>query len=235
MDYKTYNQLWYESLYEGEEHALKLGITKDRLELYQSFVFNHYYDALLKMFSRIDYFLDLDWEEITNKYLEHTKATAWDLNDFCLNFPSFFRNTYSDLEEYFYELLDYEIAEFFVYKDFKPQSFESPIINPCHKLLVLNYDIASWIKEVEQTDDQILRPKAESHALVIARNLDTNCPVFTKLTPLAIAIYNELNERPYNTQEALLEHILNKYQVPSESTSLVVETYHSLKNQSIIL
>lgn len=235
MDYKTYNQLWYESLYEGEEHAGKLGITNDRLELYQSFVFNHYYDALLKMFSRIDYFLDLDWEEITNKYLEHTKASAWDLNDFCLNFPSFFKEIYSNFEDYFYELVEYEIAEFFVYKDFKPLSFESPIINPCHKLLVFNYDIASWIKEVEQTDNQNLRPKAESHALVIARNLETNHPVFTKLTPLAMAIYNELNDRPYNTQEALLEHVLSKYQIPTENTSQVVETYHSLKNQSIIL
>lgn len=235
MDVKSHNQLWFEALYQGINHAQKLQITDEKLELYQEFVFNHYYDALIKMFGRINFFIEPDWQEITNRYLENVNAIAWDLNDFCLSFPIFFKEHYPQYPEYIYELVEYEIAEFFIYKELNLNHIKSLQLNPVHRLLIFNFDIAEWVNKAEKTNDDKSFPKAEQNALVIARNNETLLPVFSKLNPLAMAIYNELSERTYSSQKELLEVISSKYNIEKNEVHHIQSTIDSMIKNSIIV
>lgn len=237
MDLKTYNQLWHEILYEGADHSDKLKIKSDRMEVYQSFVFDHYQSSLKNLFSRTDFFLDLDWDEITNAYLAAYEARAWDLNDFCLNFPKFFKQHFKDkFEECFYELIEYEVSEFFNYKKLVQDTEKGIRLNPARDLLVFEYDIASWIQDSELKEDPTSRPEKVQNALVIARDPETLMPVFTKLPPLGMMIYQFLNEKPViGSEYEMFEVVESIYSLPPSAATALKEVYQAMVNQKIIL
>jgi hypothetical protein len=234
VDYKTYNELWFKAVHQGVNTSKELGIKTERIELYQNFIFNHYQDALLKIFSRLDYLLELDWAEVTENYVKVVAPKAWDLNDFCLGFPKFFKENYPGHEKYFYELVEYEIAEFFVFKELNFDTASGFILNPVHRLMILNYDIAGWIQQMELTEFNNTVPDEKQNVLIIARDLKHDIPIFSQLTPLAIAIYNELQERSFKNIAELTPHILEKYGLTPQDTSQVETTIKKMQSQSII-
>lgn len=241
MQLSEYEKLWEKALVSGENTAASLGIAFKRLELYQGFIKNHYLGALKKMFPRLRaYKKDIDWELWSQQFYEAFPPKAWELNNLTLSFPQFIQEKChkGELPLFIHDLVRYELAEFFVYKspcekDKAQDNFLK--INPAHELLILDFDIPSWIFECEKKGNALQgEPLNEQTLLVIARDFNSfNC-VFTKLSLTSAYLYQLLSQNCL-TEEQLCSHMMTTL---SSQSPLTVDSIKSeieaLKRQSIV-
>ena len=238
-EYKAYLKNWEKLLLDDEvsnNQSESLGFKKETLELYQSFVKRHYKNSLSKMFPRLSELIEFDWSEVSKDYFSLYPPKAWDLNDLTVDFPEYLESNKDKfgLEDFHIELATYELMEFYAYKSKveKKDNEKELFLNSSTHYEQFEYDIAQWVRDIEQDDDFSIKPKKETNLLFIARNLDTDMCVFTKVSSLIGVIFS-LIENEVETVEVLLEKI--EELIPGASKKSITDSIEFMKKQWLIL
>jgi hypothetical protein len=190
---KDYETLWKQGLYQHQSTALALGISAERLKLYQGFVFNHQAEVLQKMYPRWAQVETVDWNYWIEKYYAAYPPLAWELNTLAKDFPLFMQG--QDVPAYIPELLAYEWSEFDVYRRKVEMKGSGLRLNPAHAVHVFQYNIPAWVKSCEERQEWTSQPNLEPTVLVVARHPQNWHCVFTRLGLAEALIYEELEKK----------------------------------------
>ncbi len=215
MNLKEYQKLWHSGLSgesEIKEISDKLGLNPLAIETYANMVDYHYVSAMKKIYIHFSNLYSGDFEQLIWEYYKSYPPTDWDLNGITQYFSEYLDQR-EDIPKYLVELAEYEWGEFFVYqyKDLKKVSGYQ--LNPAISLHVFNYDIPSWVLEIEDEDNIDIIKKSEIKKkevfLVIARNPETNLPVFTQSNLLMMHLIQKIREKSFCSLSQLKEDLLS--------------------------
>ncbi|MCB9091358.1 MAG: putative DNA-binding domain-containing protein [Halobacteriovoraceae bacterium] len=238
MNLEQYQKSLVQGIYHKEDNALELGFPRDRFQMYRSFIHGHYQSALTKMFPRLSELRKIPWIQWSQEYYQDYPPHAYELNDLAKNFHEFMNKKYEvgEVKDYEVELVQYELTEFQVFRaPFEVEKDSLSLqLNPTLAVLEFAYDIPGWVYHWER-EGQALQgePVREKTLLAIARNPETELPVFTKL-PLMDYIMIKMLESVKLSEDLFIESI----QKESEgilSLEDIQAKINNLKKQWIVL
>ena len=216
MENSKYQTSWKEVFIDKKDPALytkKLGLSEEVISLYQGFVRNHFISSIEKMFPRLNDLVDWDWNEISDLYFKEYPSSDWDLNELTRSFPLFLKTHKESLkiEDYLIELSEYELMEFFVYTSNAKDNISTLKykLNPTASFKIFNYQIANWVKAMDQFESQnqmdLLKksqPELGQNILFVHRDSKSKLCVFTQIDAVMGLIIEVIqNYEVFNTSE----------------------------------
>lgn len=222
-----YHQAWdkiTDSNFSVQHLAKELKVDFKGLKIYRTYIKDHYFDTLNKIFPHTKSFFSAEmWHLLGVRYYQKFPPRAYEMNAMAQDLPDYLASL--KYLPYLVELAYYEWSEFSTYLNSADENREEQklqkdefTLSPCIDLKVYNYPINEWVCAQETTKNIVISKKSP-HVLIVSRGKDFLC-TFTKASELSLKIISLLLEK----EKCLREEInlpFSKDQIQQELNFLV--------------